>query len=330
MAAPLSKGDLLSRLLAAVASNGYHAIVAEREHPFLLRVFKQGERAYANLRVYLWNCTHGGANRAEDEYRIQLTGVVPDEQEGERTLLLGWHEGYGVFVGFDIRKHAGQDSGSPSIQVKEDALLNAHKRAFSAYDRANGEIAIAFRPEFVVDYALNADRLHGQTGAVKDFIKLLNQVDSLSESQIENVKGKERKEVIATIKRKYREADFRFRVLTAYGNRCAMCGVQLGLVEAAHILPVAAEGSTDETSNGIALCGLHHGAFDGCLVSFDERYKVEVSKAALADLRSRSLLDGRKKFSDGLKPAILLPADRRDYPKPQYVRKGKEVRLWRP
>jgi putative restriction endonuclease len=330
MATPLGKQDLLSKLLGAIASNGYQAIVADRTHPFLLRVFKQGEQTYTNLRVYIWNCTHGGKNRADDEYRVQLTSVVPEEHEGERTLLLGWHDGFGVFVGFDISKHAGQDSASPSIQVKEDILLNAHKRAFAAYERANGEIAIAFRPEFIVDYALSVDRLHGQKGVVQDFIKLLNQVDSLSDAQIEEVKGKERKEVVATIKRKYREADFRFRVLTTYRNRCAMCGLQLGLVEAAHILPVAADGSTDETSNGVALCSLHHDAFDASLVSFDERYKVEVSQAALVDLDLKRLLGGRKKFTDNLKPGILLPADQRDYPNPRYIRKGKMVRLWRP
>lgn len=330
MATPLSKQHLLSRLLGAIGSNGYQVLIAQRSHPFLLRIFKRDEQSYLNVRAYIWNCTHGGKNRSDDEYRIQLTGVVPEHEQGELTLLLGWHEGFGVFVGFDITKHVGQDSGSPSIQVKEGALLNAHKRAFAAYDRANGEIAIAFRPEFIVDYALNADRLHEQKGSVRDFIKLLNQVDTLSDSDISEVRNEERREVIAIIKRKYREADFRFRVLAAYSSRCAMCGVQLDLVEAAHILPVAADGSTDETSNGVALCSLHHDAFDKCLISFDERYKVEVSASALAGLGVRKLIDGKKAFTSTLKPAILLPADKRDYPNPRHIRKAREVRLWRP
>ena len=330
MAAPLSKQDLLSSLLVAIGSNGYQVLVAQHSHPFLLRIFRREEQSYLNVRVYIWNCTHGGKNRADDEFRIQLTGVVPEQQEGELTLLLGWHEGFSVFVGFDITKHVGQDSGSPSIQVKEDTLLKAHKRAFAAYDRANGEIAIAFRPEFIVDYALNAARLHKHKGSNRGFLKLLNQVDTLSDADIKKVRNKERREIIATIKRKYREADFRYRVLTAYRNRCAMCGVQLDLVEAAHILPVAADGSTDETSNGIALCSLHHDAFDKCLVAFDDRYKVEVSVSALADLGARQLEEGKKEFTNALKPAILLPADKRDYPNLRYVRRAKEVRLWRP
>jgi len=323
------KTDLLDRILVAIKANGYRAIAVSRSHPFHLRVFKPEEPTFLNLRVYIWNCTHGGKKRAADEYRVQLTGVVPEMQPGERTLLLGWHEGYGVFVAFDITKHAGQESASPSIQIKEQTLLNAHKRSFAAYDRANGEIAIAFRPEFFVDYAQSADRLHGQKGAIGDYLRMLNEVDAISDSDIDAIKNPDRKEVVSAIKRKYRAADFRSRVLSAYGHRCAMCGVQLDLVQAAHILPVAAEGSTDQTSNGVSLCSLHHTAFDMALVSFDETYKVEVSSAAISELEARRLLEGQRKFEKDLRPAILLPADKRDYPNSRFVRRGREVRLWR-
>lgn len=51
-------------------------------------------------------------------------------------------------------------------------------------------------------------------------------------------------------------------VRDAYEERCAMCGLGLGLTESAHILPVAAPGSVDEVRNGLALCANHHRAFD--------------------------------------------------------------------
>lgn len=43
-----------------------------------------------------------------------------------------------------------------------------------------------------------------------------------------------------------------------------MCGLGIGLVEAAHIYPVAAPGSTDTLDNGVALCRNHHRSFDRC------------------------------------------------------------------
>lgn len=170
---PLPKPELLDRLLAAIEAAGWQTLIVERSHPFLLRLFKREEQGFLNVRIYVWNCTSGGRNRPADEYRVQLTGVVPHAATGETTLLLGWHEGYGVFVGFDIRKHKGQASASPSIQVKEASLLNAHNHAFSAYERANGEIAVCFCPEFIVEYALNLAKLHGFTAKDQAEVEIL-------------------------------------------------------------------------------------------------------------------------------------------------------------
>jgi putative restriction endonuclease len=73
----------------------------------------------------------------------------------------------------------------------------------------------------------------------------------------------------APAKRRARDPGFRDRVLTAYGNRCALCGVklQLGLtpyavgVEAAHVRWFNFDGP-DTVNNGVALCAFHHKAFD--------------------------------------------------------------------
>ncbi|MBI1785198.1 HNH endonuclease [Candidatus Sumerlaeota bacterium] len=329
MSVPLRKSELLDRVLAAIESSGWQALVVERNHPFLLRVFKRDEQGFLNLRLYIWNCTHGGKHRAEDEYRVQLTGVVPAAEKGETTLLLGWHEGYRVFVGFDIRKHKGQASASPSIQVKEGSLLNAHNHAFAAYDRANGEIAVCFRPEFIVSYAGNLAKLHGLSVKDKAEVKILNAVDEVGEDEIEaTIRNTERREVLASIKRKYREHDFRQRVLSAYASTCAFCGMQLKLVDAAHIVPVASDSSTDETTNGIALCSLHHRAYDQNLVNFDERYRIEVSDASVSELNKHNLAGGLVDFQAGLKSAIILPADKRDYPASVNIRNSRKVRMW--
>ena len=204
---------------------------------------------------------------------MQLTGVVPNLSTEEITLLLGWHSGYEVFVAFDINKHDGQATQSPSIQIKEETLQNAHIHAFAIYHRQNGEIAVAFRPEFLVDYALNSATLH-LTGKASTDLSLLNNLDTLTDSQIVSIHNQERQTVLSKIARKYRATDFRKRVLGAYQHQCAFCGVQLELIDAAHIIPVAAVTSTDETKNGIALCKLHHTAFDRNLVSLMNASKL--------------------------------------------------------
>ena len=68
-----------------------------------------------------------------------------------------------------------------------------------------------------------------------------------------------------------RHAHFAERVLRAYNGRCAMCGLGVGLVEAAHIYPVSAPESRDEPWNGLALCPNHHAAFDLHIVAVRPR-----------------------------------------------------------
>jgi putative restriction endonuclease len=330
MNARLGKFDLLDRILAAVEASGWNSLVLEAAHPFLLRFFGNDDANFLNVRVYIWNCTHGGKRRPSDEYRVQITGVVPNLGTGEHSLLLGWHESYGVFVGFDIREHVGQASASPSIQVKEFALLRAHTHAFSAYERANEEIAICFRPEFLVEYVLNLENLHGITSEDRETLNALNAIDETDERESgAGMESSQRREIISSIKRKYREHDFRRRVLSAYAATCAFCGVQLRLVEAAHIIPVASESSTDETANGVALCALHHKAYDQNLLSFDEEYRIQVSSTTVSGLKRLNLSGGWMHFQNGLKNAILLPADKRDYPSKRYISESRKIRRWR-
>jgi putative restriction endonuclease len=326
---PLGKNQLLDVILKAIDQSGWQSLALSPRHPFRLRVHGPEERGF-DILVYVWNCTHGGGRaRAPDEYRIQLTGVVPITDQAVTTLLLGWHEGYGVFVAFDIDRHSGQASSSPSIQVKEETLLQAHQKAFALYPRDTGEIAVAFRPEFFVEYALSSTALH-KTGAAAKDLALLNDLNAVSDGEISAITNSERQRVVAQITRKYRAYDFRGRVLSAYGHRCAFCGVQLNLVDAAHIVPVADNTSTDETSNGIALCKLHHAAFDRNLLSVDENFKIEPSNTISAALRSENRHGGLPEFLKNLKPALILPSDRRDYPDRRYIARAREVRKWRP
>jgi len=63
-----------------------------------------------------------------------------------------------------------------------------------------------------------------------------------------------------------RSARFGKTIVTAYDKKCAMCGLNFGLVSGAHILPVSAPTSTDHPTNGVALCENHHRAFDRHLI----------------------------------------------------------------
>jgi putative restriction endonuclease len=79
-----------------------------------------------------------------------------------------------------------------------------------------------------------------------------------------------------------RDAGFRLAVIQAYEHRCTICGYDAKLgrcdvgLEAAHILWHQA-GGPDIVQNGLALCCLHHKAFDRGAVSIDNALRVVVS-----------------------------------------------------
>ncbi|MEZ2372561.1 HNH endonuclease [Arthrobacter sp. RCC_34] len=79
------------------------------------------------------------------------------------------------------------------------------------------------------------------------------------------------------------QQDFRRRVVYAYEYHCAICELDIpALIDAAHITPDAHVSSSTEVSNGLALCKLHHAAFDGNLLGIDRHYRVSVRPDVLA------------------------------------------------
>jgi putative restriction endonuclease len=134
---------------------------------------------------------------------------------------------------------------------------------------------------------------------------------------------------VTQTRRALRALDFSERVLDAYRNRCAMCGLQLRLLEDAHILPVAEPGSTDETANGVALCALHHRAYDRSLVTFDPEYHVHVNEERVEELRAAGLHGRLRNFQGDLREVIYVPSERINRPRREFIERGNVLRRWR-
>jgi putative restriction endonuclease len=66
-----------------------------------------------------------------------------------------------------------------------------------------------------------------------------------------------------------RDARFGRQVVSAYKGLCAMCEIDLDLVQGAHIYPASAPLSPDKTWNGLSLCANHHVAFDRHMIWVD-------------------------------------------------------------
>jgi putative restriction endonuclease len=150
--------------------------------------------------------------------------------------------------------------------------------------------------------------------------------DFLDESANEVVTAR-RYDLVETM-RAYRDAKFRPAVLRAYSYRCAVCQCALKLVDAAHIIPVADPQSTDDITNGLALCRLHHGAFDNGLIGVQSNYRLVVNRAQEQHLSELGLDTGIDRFRSQLPEQIAVPASIEARPDPRKLLIGLRSRQW--
>ena len=106
-----------------------------------------------------------------------------------------------------------------------------------------------------------------------------------------------RKYITRSTRQRLHQQSFRQRVLAAYQQCCAICRLRHEeLLEAAHILPDGHPRGEPVVPNGLALCTLHHAAFDGHLLGIRPDLHVEVKPAILREPDGPMLRHGLQGF----------------------------------
>jgi putative restriction endonuclease len=119
-----------------------------------------------------------------------------------------------------------------------------------------------------------------------------------------------------------RSKTFARQVKQTYDYTCAVCGASRFSpegnpeVEAAHIYPKR-EGGSDDVRNGVALCKLHHWAFDTGWLSLSDQHEVLV-KAATEQ-------NGYKEFEQLEGEQIHLPEQEEMKPHPIFIEKHRQL-----
>lgn len=326
----VSPRGLVDAILSAIEASGCSGVLLSplREHPRKLAVVLGGGE-YIHLWVYAWTLTHGGRPSLPDEYRIQMTTVsspLPLNPNGP-TVLLGYEPDLRLFAGFDLERHHTFTTGSPSVQINIQTVRSALQDGLTFDRKSNQEIAIGIRPDQLVNYALNANKLHtlGRQASTFRLLSRASGLRAISESELSQL-SEPRRRIVQRLSRLSRDASFRQQVLFAYDHRCAVTRAQLRLVEAAHILPVGAPGSPDAVCNGIALAPTYHRAFDNGLIYLTEDLHMKINPAKEAELHTLNLAGGIEGFKAPL-GLIFLPPDRRQRPRPELIRKANRFRL---
>ena len=149
------------------------------------------------------------------------------------------------------------------------------------------------------------------------------QVDDLSTSLAAAVSGlrvaddeidARRAYVTRSVRQRLHQVAFRQKVIRAYQERCALCSLRhRELLDAAHITPDRDPEGEPVVSNGVALCKLHHAAFDRFFFTIRPDYRIEVSPSILAEHDGPMLIVGLQQIHN---QRIIVPRRPIDRPDP--------------
>jgi putative restriction endonuclease len=115
---------------------------------------------------------------------------------------------------------------------------------------------------------------------------------------------------------------FREQVLHAYLSRCAVCRLRhRELLDAAHIISDAEEGGDPIVPNGMALCKLHHTAFDRNLLGITPDCVVKINQALLDEVDGPMLRHGLQEMHN---TALTVPTQRTAWPDPERLERRYE------
>jgi putative restriction endonuclease len=265
----LARSVLFSKLRAALP-NARSLSAGDEVTPALLEV-----PAFGTAQVYLYTVTpdRSTSGRPLGEYKIQL--MVSGQQRGEPghfhfqrgayVALLGFSPDFGVFVGWEARRYP-EFAWSRNVQVREGLLEEARQTGWAVDTprmlRAGEEVRVAFTSRNLHEYLeLSRSADHADySGVVREAHFLTRGArPTKAQTPADEVHVARQRYLVERLQR---DSAFAPGVKLQFGYSCAVCGIQLDIVEGAHIIPVREPRSSDEVWNGLSLCPNHHSLFD--------------------------------------------------------------------
>jgi putative restriction endonuclease len=127
-----------------------------------------------------------------------------------------------------------------------------------------------------------------------------------------------RRYIIRETRHRLHQPVFRASVLRAYEIRCAVCALGHGeLLDAAHIVPDNEEAGIASVRNGLAMCKIHHAAYDSRILGVRPDLVVEIREDLLHEIDGPMLkygLQGRHG-----QRLMALPRSRAERPDPELL-----------
>jgi putative restriction endonuclease len=285
----------------------------------------------------------------EQEIRIKLFdwlhkqdlfngGVFPRKQleseftfNGKIITLIG-PSGIWIPAGFSTPISITTTSSGPYDDgLTEDGVLNYKYRGADPNHRDNSGLREAMRqqiplvyfqsikpgkyiavwPVFVIEDVPAELCVRVAIDAVYSITGELNVPAFLTERNHEEKLGV-RKYITVLTKKRLHQIAFREFVLDAYGRKCTLCNLQhIELLDAAHIIADSELKGEPIVPNGLALCKIHHAAYDSDIIGISPDYLVKVREDVLDEIDGPMLKYGLQAM-EGNK--IRFPKNKSDYP----------------
>lgn len=170
---------------------------------------------------------------------------------------------------------------------------------------------------------LNAALAKGGTGIdiskMANKVPLINSGDFLPDGM--DVQSREGRERLAKAKQRIGQSTFRKWILGIYGGKCCVTGLDvMDVLRASHIVAWSEDKDNRmNPSNGLCLSATYDAAFDKHLISFDEKYRMVLSKRLHDHVTSKVF---KECFLDFEGKSIAMPS--RFFPDKDLLEKHRE------
>jgi putative restriction endonuclease len=321
----LDRNDLRFLLIDSLKQYSNSVEYIEGRNPYRFVVNKK------SYYILIKNVHESGDGRSnQDECRIQVSkslGFDEAVNSQKDIVVLGYFPDMRVFTAWDPVRMRDRFNVRSTISLysRFSIVGESVNNGISLYIDNNDQHVISFRPEYLGLYLENIKTIH--RAGKKDLYTLIEKSDSCSASdESTGFTDSAGDRLTVTRIQVIRDPRFRADIYRVYDRRCAICGIQLNLVEAAHIIPHSHDMGTDDIKNGVCLCSLHHSAYDQSLIYFDECYNVKVNKDKVRYLEKIKRDSGLSRFLDLGYESLILPVSQIYYPLPSNITLANKIR----
>jgi putative restriction endonuclease len=313
--------------------------IKDNQNPFLILL---NGREYSIHASEIHDSGNGRTN--SDEWRIQLQAATKQKQierfrNGIVCLYIGFFPDGKVFSAWEperIRRLNAEGTGSVYIphsdieKVVSDGFAVRTVRA-TKLNRQSPEISL---PIDLLGLYIENHAIFQSVSDGSDLSILLASSQPLliydnitEEKEVELAALRDRQRVVTTRLAFTRDPRFRDAVMRAYDGRCCVCSRQLGLVQAAHIIPHSHVDSQNLVSNGLALCIEHHRLYDDALLLPTSNQRLHLNENRVEHLQNIGQGGGIEQLRLLSAQLYRVPDHAPSHPNGSFLERGVNIRL---